>query len=77
MANDRVARLALPDIVITQLVKSWQAKGEGAMTKWRFPSLSQTPDQTKRIEGLRADLGQLELVEGFGYNEVRIAGHPA
>jgi alkanesulfonate monooxygenase SsuD/methylene tetrahydromethanopterin reductase-like flavin-dependent oxidoreductase (luciferase family) len=45
------------------------------MTKWGIFSLSQIPDQTRRVEAFDADLRQFELAESLGYDKVWIAEH--
>ncbi len=43
--------------------------------KWGIFSLSQFPDQTRRVAGFDADLRQFELAEQLGYDTVWIAEH--
>ena len=43
------------------------------MTKWGIFTLSQIPDQTRRLELFYADLRHFELAENLGYDKVRIA----
>ena len=43
--------------------------------KWSVFSLSQIPDQTKRVEAFEADLKLFERAEALGYDKVWIAEH--
>src|SRR5256885_1777203 len=43
--------------------------------KWSVFSLSQIPDQSKRVEAFEADLKLFELAEQLGYDKVWIAEH--
>lgn len=43
--------------------------------KWGIFSLSQIPDQSKRVAAFEADLRQFELAEQLGYDTVWIAEH--
>ena len=45
------------------------------MTKWSVFSLSQIPDQARRVAAFDADLGLFELAEQLGYDKVWIAEH--
>src|SRR5581483_2901671 len=45
------------------------------MTKWGVFSLSQFPDQSRRVAAFEADLRQFELAEALGYDKVWIAEH--
>lgn len=43
--------------------------------KWGVFSLSQIPDQSKRVETMAGDMEQFELAEDLGYDKVWIAEH--
>ena len=45
------------------------------MTKWGIFTLSQIPDQTRRVEVFYADLPHFDLAENLGHDKVRIAEH--
>jgi Luciferase-like monooxygenase len=52
-----------------------RALEEETAMKWGIFSLSQIPDQSRRVAAFEADLRQFELAEELGYDKVWIAEH--